>query len=306
MVSWPTSPIHRSWVERSNENRHGLRSPYIHTSGAPSTPSANGLSGGIAYGCPSGPVCAGSMRRMSPSRSFGFWPVLVRIAFAAAVTHRPVQESVGADDEVAAVVVGCEVGDDEHGATRVDGVDAVAVHRELVELLVLVAVGVRDVHRVTVGAEHEPEESLLTARRHIARDVEHRLVVECERVRRRCRARDPAHAALLLGHVEARVARACRQGGRARHRSDRRESKLQLREVGALSRHGRGRDRSAHRQVLAGQRSHGEEADDEQERGEEDSDSDPTTHDRADASVHRATRISPSWVTDTTRSPCSV
>src|SRR5262245_61796407 len=66
----PTSPIHRSLVSRSNDMRHGLRKPYIHTSGAPSLPSANGLSGGIEYGFP--PLgFDGSMRRMLPRRSLG-------------------------------------------------------------------------------------------------------------------------------------------------------------------------------------------------------------------------------------------
>ena len=46
--SWPTSATHRSSVSRSKVNRHGLRTPNSHTSGAPSTPSANGLDDGTA------------------------------------------------------------------------------------------------------------------------------------------------------------------------------------------------------------------------------------------------------------------
>src|SRR3954469_24219803 len=43
----PTSPIVRSPVERSNENRHGLRSPYAQISPrAPATPT-NGLLDGM-------------------------------------------------------------------------------------------------------------------------------------------------------------------------------------------------------------------------------------------------------------------
>jgi hypothetical protein len=44
---WPTSPAHSWPVRRSKVHRHGLRRPKAQTSGAPSTPSANGLSAGM-------------------------------------------------------------------------------------------------------------------------------------------------------------------------------------------------------------------------------------------------------------------
>src|SRR3954453_5333794 len=72
--SWPTSPIVRSPVDRSNEKRHGLRSPYAQISGlAPATPT-NGLSAGTWYGAFD--FCCGLMRRSLPHHSPRFceWP----------------------------------------------------------------------------------------------------------------------------------------------------------------------------------------------------------------------------------------
>ena len=45
---WPTSPMNSR--SPSNDQRHGLRKPNAHTSGAPTSPPANGLSAGTAYG----------------------------------------------------------------------------------------------------------------------------------------------------------------------------------------------------------------------------------------------------------------
>src|SRR6187402_2367969 len=52
-VFCPTSPIQRSPVDRSNENRHGFRSPRAKISGDAPDVDANGLSAGIAYALPS-------------------------------------------------------------------------------------------------------------------------------------------------------------------------------------------------------------------------------------------------------------
>src|SRR5262245_64441375 len=71
---WPTSPIQKSRIERSNEKRQGFRSPHIHVSGlAPSLPT-NGLSAGTEYGAP--PLGFGLMRSTFDSSDPRFWPML--------------------------------------------------------------------------------------------------------------------------------------------------------------------------------------------------------------------------------------
>jgi hypothetical protein len=53
-------------VAGSNAMRHGLRSPYAHTS------VPNGFPAGIVYGCV--PAGVGLMRRILPSNVEVFWP----------------------------------------------------------------------------------------------------------------------------------------------------------------------------------------------------------------------------------------
>src|SRR6185436_16707364 len=61
----PTSPNQKSPVARSNDIRHGLRTPIAKISLRPPTPDAYGLPGGIAYGF--APPLSTSMRRILPS-----------------------------------------------------------------------------------------------------------------------------------------------------------------------------------------------------------------------------------------------
>ena len=75
----------RRCVVRSNENRHGLRSPYIQISGRTPSRPTNGLSGGTVYGA--SPVGVGSIRRILPSSCERSCARVLRVARRAAVAE---------------------------------------------------------------------------------------------------------------------------------------------------------------------------------------------------------------------------
>ena len=105
LVPAPTSPIVRSPVERSNENRYGLRSPKTKISSAsPPGPSASGFPGGIEY-------CAGGgAARVDPQDlAEEGRHVLGLVRGVATVPGRYVEHPVGPELELAPVVVGSGV-----------------------------------------------------------------------------------------------------------------------------------------------------------------------------------------------------
>ena len=112
---WPTSPIQRSPVSRSNEYRHGLRSPNAQIAGLASARPTNGLSDGSGReprpraGGRSGASCRAASERL---------PVAVRIAAAPAVAEPDVEVAIGSEREVAAVVVRVRLLHHEDVSTR--------------------------------------------------------------------------------------------------------------------------------------------------------------------------------------------
>ena len=149
--SWPTSPIQRSPFARSNEKRHGFRTP---------TATITGFA----------PGRAGSRRRILPSSELGFWARVLGVAARAAVAHPDVEEPVLAVGDHAAVVVRVRLVDEEQlrraRRQRLRAVRAVAN-----DARVAVAVGVVDDElpaRRVVGREREPEQALLAAGRRSA------------------------------------------------------------------------------------------------------------------------------------------
>ena len=141
---------------RSNENRHGLRRPYAQISGRP-PPSANGLSAGTRYaGSPSGRVDAQDLAEQRVERlavALGRVPGAL-VARAAAVAEPEVEHAVGAERELAAVVVRLRLVDGEHEAPGRRGRPrTVGSKRVLVDGRVAVDVGVVDVELRAVGGE---------------------------------------------------------------------------------------------------------------------------------------------------------
>ena len=157
---WPTSPIQRSSVARSNENRHGLRSPIAQISG-----------------CGRRRPTSGSMRSSLPSGIVGVLGVVVGVAAAAAVAQTEPQQPVGAEHHVAAVVVGERLVHREQLAPA-PGVGPVAVHRVRVDPGVAVAVRVAGEERVAVLGEGDAEQAPLAVGGRLVRQVEHRVVAE--------------------------------------------------------------------------------------------------------------------------------
>ena len=168
-------------------------------------PSANGLPSGMAYGRPSVPGCAGSMRRMLPSRSVGFWPVAAGIA--AARRRRPCPSRGSRRDRSASpppLWFGAKSGTTSSVRRRRRSARSPST-RVLVEVLVVVGVGVGDVEQSAVGREREAEQSLLACGVTSSRDVEHRFAQSSVKVVSPSRS-DAQDAPPCSVDVQARVA----------------------------------------------------------------------------------------------------
>ena len=112
------------------------------------------------------------MRRSLPSSSAGVRGPPLRVTAGAAVAHPDVQEAVGAEDDVATVVVGVRLVDLQQpsglGGERAGRVDGV-----LLDDRVAVDVGVVDVREAAGGIERQAEQALFAPAGHLARHVEH-------------------------------------------------------------------------------------------------------------------------------------
>ena len=173
MAFCPTSAIHRSPVSRSNENRHGLRSPLDQISGADAVLADERVVGRDRVGLSArqGRVDA---QHLAEQRCHVRGPPL-RIAARSAVAHPDVQHPVGPEREVAAVVVGVRLLDLQHDAGLVAVAErAVGVHRVLGDDRPARRVGVVDVRQRPVGVERQPEQAPLAVALGEVGDVEHR------------------------------------------------------------------------------------------------------------------------------------
>ena len=106
-----------------------------------------------------------------------FWPLWLGVAAAAAVAVPPVEEAVGAELQLPAVVVGREVLDEEELLLRTTAIAVGPVRAVLHDVRVAVAVGVVDVEAVRrrVGrVEGHREQALLAAALDHGADVEER------------------------------------------------------------------------------------------------------------------------------------
>src|SRR5581483_1468569 len=99
--------------------------------------------------------------------------VAQRIAAAPAIPEAHVEHAVRSEHEVAAVVVGERLVDEQDRAAARE-VDAAPPHGELLHVRVVAEVRVVDVQELPVGREGEPQQTLLGAERHLTREVEHR------------------------------------------------------------------------------------------------------------------------------------
>ena len=154
--SWPTSPIHSSPSAASKAKRQGLRRPV-------STTSQRGFGSRT------------SAARILPSLFAGVLGRAVGVEGAAAVAEPEVEAPVGAEQELAAVVVLLGLVDVEQLAQRLGVQRAVVAGLELRHARV--ALRVRPVQvdaavRREVGVEGDPEQALLGAEQEPVAEVE--------------------------------------------------------------------------------------------------------------------------------------
>jgi hypothetical protein len=121
-------------------------------------------------------------------------PVAEGVAAAPAVAEGDVEPAVGAEGELAAVVVGERVLEVEQRPLRAR-VGLPAAHGQLRDLVVAVPVGVGQVQVAAVGREGQAEQALLAAGGDLPGDVDHRGGVEAA-------VADRPHPPDLLDHVQ--------------------------------------------------------------------------------------------------------
>ena len=179
-------------------------------------------------------------------------------------------------------MIGREVRNDQQ---RAPADDVVAIERELVDLLVLLAVGEGEVQVRAIRGECEAEQSLFAAGRHLRGQIDERLCVE---VVTDAVATQPSDSAGLFGHVEARVVLADRHRGGRGHR----------RETSERERNVAGGQRRRRKGVLA-DAPHDDRRDHDHHAGKDECE-------QLGARCHDVIRMSPSCVTEATRLPASV
>ena len=163
--SWPTSPIARSPVTRSNENRHGLRRPYAQISAA--------RRAGRRTGCPAGPRTSPARRaaRVDPQdlaqQHLQVLRVAVRIALVAAVARADVQVVVRPELQLPRVVVVVRVRDRQYdssarriGTVRIVGSPVLLDRQRPAQVRV---VDVEQPRGDVVGREGDRQQSALAA-----------------------------------------------------------------------------------------------------------------------------------------------
>jgi hypothetical protein len=146
------------------------------------------------------------------------------IAAASTVAQADPQPTVGAEDQVPALVVGVRLVDEQDLPARVRN-GAATLHGVLDDPGVGARVGVVDVE-APVGREGQAEQSLFGARRDIGGDVENGSGVDLA-------ASDGPDAATLLGNVKGAVAGAQGHGHRLVEAGDPSEPELDVGQVGA-------------------------------------------------------------------------
>ena len=178
----------------------------------------NGLSGGIVYG--TGPEVLGAMRSILREQRRQRLAVAVRIALAAAVAEPDVEVAVGAERQVAAVVVRERLVDLEDVAPR-GRIGHVRAHGEAQDTGVAVRVGEVHVQEVAVRREHDPQQALFGAGRHLPGEIEDGPAEDLPVV-------DRDDASGLLRDVQVRVAGADRHGHRLLERRHQRQPDLDV------------------------------------------------------------------------------
>ena len=163
------------------------------------------------------------MRSILPSSVLMFWPLPMRVAAAPAVAEADVEVPVGPEQDVAAVVVGVGLVDEEHAPGR-RSVRAVAAHRVLDHVRVAIGVGVVDVQVRAVGRERDAEQALLAPARRLCREVEDRSRIDLA-------VADGDDLAGLLREIERVVAGPDRHRERLRELGDRHQADRHLTQV---------------------------------------------------------------------------